>query len=99
MARILIVDDEERIRDSLEMILGYEKHETAQASRGESALELLRSQPFDLVLLDVKLPGKDGLEVLHEIQGLESPPPVSFTSSSTKSNGCERSSSSADSPR
>ncbi len=76
MARILIVDDEERIRDSLEMILSYAKHEAVSADRGDAALAQLDAEPVDLVLLDVKLPGKDGLEVLREIQRRPSPPPV-----------------------
>lgn len=67
MGTILICDDERNIRRSLKLILG-EDHEVLEADRAEAALELLASTPADLVLLDVRLPGMDGLEALSKIK-------------------------------
>jgi len=69
-ARILVVDDEENIRKSLRMILEYEGYEFFEAASGEDALEMLRETvAIDLVLLDIKMPGRDGLEILAELKG------------------------------
>ena len=65
--RILVVDDEADIRDALEMVLRYEKYAVATAADGERALEAIEKDPPDAVLLDVKMPGRDGIEVLEEI--------------------------------
>ena len=68
-AKILVVDDEENIRKSLKMILEYEGYGFLEAADGEEALDVLEETPgLDLVLLDVKLPGRDGLEVLGEVK-------------------------------
>ncbi len=68
-AKILVVDDEENIRKSLKMILEYEGYSFLEAADGEEALKRLEETVgLDLVLLDVKLPGKDGLEVLEELK-------------------------------
>jgi two-component system nitrogen regulation response regulator NtrX len=68
MHRVLIVDDEADIRETLDMILRYEKYETLLARNGEEALALLEDPGADLALLDVKMPGMDGLEVLAAIR-------------------------------
>jgi len=68
MVRVLIVDDEADIRETVDMILRYEKYETLLAANGDEALALLEEPGADLVLLDVKMPGRDGLEVLAEIK-------------------------------
>ena len=68
-AKILVVDDEENIRKSLKMILEYEGYMFLEASTGEESLSILdETVDVDLVFLDVKLPGMDGLEVLTEIK-------------------------------
>jgi two-component system nitrogen regulation response regulator NtrX len=68
-ARILVIDDEENIRKSLKMILEYEGYEFFEAPTGEDGLETLKETVgIDLVLLDIKMPGKDGLEVLAELK-------------------------------
>jgi two-component system nitrogen regulation response regulator NtrX len=67
MSRVLIVDDEEGIRRSLAGILGDEGFETTPAAHGEEALRLIGEAPPDLVLLDIAMPGRDGVEILIEI--------------------------------
>jgi len=76
MHNILIVDDESGIRDSLRGVLEDDGYKTAQAENGESCLDLLEKQAFDVVLLDVWLPGIDGLDTLQKIRALDNPPEV-----------------------
>ncbi len=64
---ILVVDDEGSIRRTLREILEYEGFAVEEAENGQEALEKLKASPYDLVLLDVKMPGIDGMEVLHAI--------------------------------
>jgi len=64
-ARILIVDDEASIRDSLRRVLEYEDYAVHAAADGPSALEQLAERRFDLALFDIKMPGMDGLELLE----------------------------------
>jgi DNA-binding NtrC family response regulator len=68
MKTILIVDDERAIRDSIKMILEYEKFDVAFAEDGIVALERLRDHAVEAVLLDIKMPGEDGLKVLRKIR-------------------------------
>jgi two-component system nitrogen regulation response regulator NtrX len=68
MPRILIVDDEQGIRRSLAGLLADESYETAIASDGDAALAAVREQAPDLVLLDIAMPGRDGLAVLEEMR-------------------------------
>ena len=69
MSTILIVDDERTVRDSLEMVLSYENYEVIKAANGREALALLTGeQAIDLALLDIKMPGIDGLEVLEKMK-------------------------------
>ncbi|HVH06679.1 MAG TPA: sigma-54 dependent transcriptional regulator [Myxococcota bacterium] len=68
MNRILIVDDEASIRRSLGGILSDEGFEPAEAPDGEAALERLREGAPDLVLLDIAMPGRDGVQILQEMQ-------------------------------
>jgi two-component system nitrogen regulation response regulator NtrX len=68
MTRILVVDDEESIRRSLAGLLSDEGYETATAAEGDAALAALRDDDCELVLLDIAMPGRDGLCVLEEIR-------------------------------
>jgi two-component system nitrogen regulation response regulator NtrX len=74
--QILIVDDERAICDSLKGILGDEGYEVATAGDGESALKLAESEGPDLVLLDIWMPGLDGLEVLARLKERQPALPV-----------------------
>ncbi|MGO9209553.1 MAG: sigma-54-dependent transcriptional regulator, partial [Terriglobales bacterium] len=67
-ASILIIDDESEIRESLETLLELEGYRVDAAESGEDGLARIAGQPFDLVLLDLALPGKNGLEVLAVIR-------------------------------
>src|SRR5271169_5351041 len=67
-ASILIIDDESEIRESLETLLELEGYRVDAAESGEDGLARIAGQPFDLVLLDLALPGKNGMEVLAEIR-------------------------------
>lgn len=64
---ILIADDEPGIRSSLQKLLEFESYRVLLAEDGRSAVELARDRAVDLVLLDIKMPGMDGLEALAEI--------------------------------
>ena len=68
MHRILVIDDNESIRVNLVDILKSEGYEAASTADGEQGLETLKSDDFDIVLLDIKLPGIDGLEVLKRVK-------------------------------
>jgi DNA-binding response OmpR family regulator len=76
MSRILIVEDEDRIATFVDKGLRSAGYTTERATRGDEALELARTVEFDLVLLDVGLPGMDGFEVLRALRGSGSRVPV-----------------------
>src|SRR5215213_3159572 len=71
-AAILIVDDEELNRDGLARRLQRHDYEVAAAKNGREAIELLGGRRFDLVLLDVMMPGMNGLEVLKFLRRMDS---------------------------
>ena len=75
MSRILIIDDERLIRHALRDILEYEKHEVAEAEDGVAGLKAALDSPFDVIFCDVKMPGKDGIEVVEALsmKGVETP--------------------------
>jgi two-component system nitrogen regulation response regulator NtrX len=75
MARILIIDDERLIRHALRDILEYEKHVVEEAENGDEGLKFALAGKFDVVFCDVKMPGKDGIEVVEALQlkGVETP--------------------------
>jgi two-component system nitrogen regulation response regulator NtrX len=77
---ILIVDDEAGIRESLRSILREEGYRADAVESGEACLKALSERPYDLVLLDIWLPGMDGLAVLEQIQQSERPPMVAMIS-------------------
>jgi two-component system, response regulator, stage 0 sporulation protein F len=66
--KVLIVDDQNGIRVLLVEVFSNEGYETYQASNGRLALDIVRNNPPDLVLLDMKIPGMDGLEILKHIK-------------------------------
>lgn len=67
MTKILVIDDEKSIRNTLKEILEYEKYKVDDAENGIEGLKLVNSKKYDVILLDIKMPGMDGLEVLEHI--------------------------------
>ncbi len=66
--KILVVDDEDDFRETIVKRLQKRKMKAWGAESGEKALELIEAQPFDVVVLDVKMPGLDGIDTLREIK-------------------------------
>ena len=83
-ARILVIDDEESPRESLRFIL-KDRYDVTLVESGASGLEAAsRAEPFDIVLLDMKMPGMDGLEVLSKILQLNPRMPVVMVTAITE---------------
>ncbi len=76
MKTILVVDDERSVRDSLQMILTYAKYTVELAESGAEALVVLDSHQVDMVLLDIKMSGMDGIEVLESMKQRNADLPV-----------------------
>ena len=79
--RILVVDDEPPIRRLLRTALAAQDYRVEEAADGETALDFLRRNPVDLVVLDLGLPGIDGLEVVRRLRGQGSAVPIVILSS------------------
>src|SRR5258706_5056863 len=65
---ILVIDDEAEIREGLELLLKTEGYQVTMADTGQSGLLRLGEQPYDLLLLDVRLPDPNGIELLKDIR-------------------------------
>lgn len=74
MSKILIIDDEAPIRRTLREILEYEKYKVEDAADGIVGIEKIKNDSFDLILCDIKMPGKDGMEVLDEAMKITDTP-------------------------
>src|SRR5262245_40817629 len=74
--RILVVDDEENIRESLEVLLTLEHYQVELAQNATEGLKRLESGAYDLVLLDLMMPDRSGMEVLAEIRGRDNETPI-----------------------
>ena len=84
--RILVVDDEERIRRLLKMYLEKEGYMIEEAEDGETALRLATVSDFDLILLDVMLPGIDGIEVCSRLRQVKATPVIMLTAKGEEMN-------------
>ena len=75
-ANILVIDDEAAIRESLEVLLTLEGYAVRMANDGDQGLRFLEVENFDLVLLDLALPGQSGMELLPQIKERQPELPV-----------------------
>ncbi|TVR82364.1 MAG: DNA-binding response regulator [Saprospirales bacterium] len=78
MHRLLLVEDEEQIRNLLELNLEMEGFEVITAKTGKAALDLFRGQHFDLIILDIMLPGMDGIAVCEQMRLRNAEVPIIF---------------------
>ena len=76
MAKILVIDDEPGIRGLLDTLLSRKGYDVAIASSGQKGLELFRRERPDVIVLDLKMPGMDGLTVLQQVRSLHPNQPV-----------------------
>ncbi len=77
--KILVVDDEERIRRLLKMYLEREEYIIDEAENGDMALTKALENDYDLILLDIMMPGKDGIEVCRELREKKTTPIIMLT--------------------
>ena len=76
MTKILVIDDEPGIRSLLDTLLRRKGYEVVLAESGQKGLELFRRERPDVIVLDLKMPGMDGLMVLQQIRSLNPKQPV-----------------------
>lgn len=84
--RILVVDDEERIRRLLRMYLERENFQIDEAADGEQALELAMNNEYSLILLDLMMPGMDGIEVCQKLREVKATPVMMLTAKGEEAN-------------
>lgn len=83
---ILVVDDEERIRRLLRMYLEREGFEIDEAADGETALKMALEKDYDCVMLDLMMPGMDGIEVCQKLREKKSTPVIMITAKGEEAN-------------
>ncbi len=71
MERVLVVDDEEGLRNIISQVLSDDGHDVTTASSGEAALEVFKNTPFPIVMTDIFMEKMTGIDLLHEIRGLD----------------------------
>jgi len=76
MAKVLIVEDEKLLNEAYELVLKKDGHDVSKAFNGEEALELVKKDTPDLILLDLRMPKMDGVSFLRELQPAENYPDV-----------------------
>jgi DNA-binding response OmpR family regulator len=76
MAKILVIDDEPGIRDLLDTLLRRKGYDVVLAESGQKGLDLFRRERPDVIVLDLKMPGMDGLTVLQQVRSLDPKKPV-----------------------
>ncbi|MBA2873287.1 response regulator transcription factor [Thermaerobacillus caldiproteolyticus] len=84
--KILVVDDEERIRRLLRMYLERENYLIEEADNGDDALKKALENDYDVILLDLMLPGRDGIEVCKEIREKKTTPIIMLTAKGEEAN-------------
>jgi DNA-binding response OmpR family regulator len=68
MARILVIDDDRDVREMLRRILEHDGHEVIEASNGEAGVRLYRERPADVVITDIIMPEKEGIETIRDLR-------------------------------
>lgn len=76
MKKILLVEDDQTLSLLYQEELTREGYEVVLAGDAESALEKIRSSPFDLIITDIRMPGKDGIELISSIMGMRKDIPI-----------------------
>ena len=74
--RVLVVEDEPKIASAVRQALESDEHVVSVASTGEEGFYLAQTSPFDLLILDIMLPGRDGIEIMGKLRGLGQRTPI-----------------------
>lgn len=83
MAKILVIDDEKSICNSLRDILEYEKYKVDEAAEGIAGIELIQKNKYDVILCDIKMPEMDGIEVLEKAMHITDTPVIMISGHGT----------------
>src|SRR5690625_5539594 len=83
--KVLVVDDEERIRRLIQMYLAREEFEVEEADNGRQALEMALENDYDVILLDIMMPEMDGIEVCTELRKEKTTPVIMLTAKGEES--------------
>ncbi len=89
MSHILVVDDEPQVRAMLSVMLQQEGYQVTEAEDGEAALQIARSTPVDLIILDLLMPGKEGLETLMAFRKEKDAPKIIAVSGGSRTIGTD----------
>ena len=89
MSHILIVDDEPQVRTMLGTLLQQHGYQVTEAEDGDAALKVASSTPIDLIILDLLMPGKEGLETLMALRKEEIPPKIIAVSGGARTIGAD----------
>jgi CheY-like chemotaxis protein len=87
MARILLVDDEALLRRTLRAVLEKAGHSVAEAADGALAVEMFKAAPFDLVLTDIIMPNREGVETIRDLREIDPDLPIIAISGGGASGG------------
>lgn len=89
MSHILVVDDEPQIRAMLSAVLQQDGYQVSEAEDGAGALQISRSTKIDLIILDLLMPGKEGLETLMAFRKEKDPPKIIAVSGGSRMFGAD----------
>jgi CheY-like chemotaxis protein len=76
MSRILVVDDDTAVRGAIKVVLEQDGHQVTLASNGRAGVSAAESEPFDIVICDIFMPGMDGIESIHAFHKINPQMPV-----------------------